>query len=73
MARILRIPQVLDRIGVGRSTLYEWQARGEFPAAIPLGARAVGFLESDVDAWIEGRAGRARGMGAEAEAARPAA
>ena len=73
MAKILRIPEVLDRIGVGRSTLYEWQARGEFPAAIPLGARAVGFLESEIDAWIEGRARRARSVRAEAEAARTAA
>ena len=73
MARILRISAVLERLGIGRSTLYEWQARGEFPAAIPLGARAVGFLESDVNEWIEARAQRARDAQAEAEAHRPAA
>ena len=72
MARIIRIPEVLDRVGVGRSTLYEWMAKGDFPASIPLGERSVGFLESDVDEWIEARARRARGVQGEAEAARTA-
>ena len=71
MARILRIPAVLEWIGIGRSTLYEMQARGDFPQSIPIGARSVGFLESDLNEWIEARARRARGV--EAEAARPAA
>ena len=73
MSRIIRIPEVLRRIGVSRSTLYEWQSRGAFPASIPLGERSVGLLESDVTAWIEARARRARGPSDEAEAARPAA
>ena len=71
MARILRIPAVLERLGIGRSTLYEMQARGDFPQSIPIGARSVGFLESDVNEWIEARARNARGAD-EAEAARPA-
>ena len=73
MARILRIPIVLERLGIGRSTLYEMQARGEFPQSIPIGTRSVGFLESDVNEWIEARARRARGPSDEAAAARTAA
>ena len=74
MAKILRIPEVLDRLGIGRSTLYEWQAKGRFPTAIPLGERSVGFLEAEVDDWIEARARRARGIvESETDAARPAA
>ena len=61
MARILRTPDVLARIGVSRSTLYEWIARGAFPASIPLGERARGWLESDVDEWIAERVARAQG------------
>ena len=72
MAKILRIPVVLDRIGIGRSTLYELLAKGDFPASIPLGARSVGFLESDVDEWVEARVRRARGVQGEAEANLPA-
>ena len=41
MARILRTPDVLARIGVSRSTLYGWIARGAFPASIPLGERLM--------------------------------
>ena len=72
MAKILRVPQVLDRLGIGRSTLYEWMARDAFPRSIPLGERSIGWLESDVDEWIEARARRARGVQGEAEAARTA-
>ena len=72
MARILRTHQVLARIGVSRSTLYEWMARDAFPASIPLGERSIGWLESDVDEWIEARARQARGVQGEAEAARTA-
>lgn len=53
---ILRRPEVERRTGLGRSTIYERMARGEFPAAVSLGARAVGWRESDVNAWITGRA-----------------
>jgi len=50
--RILRIRAVKDRCGLSRSTLYNRIASGEFPAPISLGARSVGWLESEVDAWI---------------------
>lgn len=54
-ARILRIKQTKERTGLSRSTLYNLIKEGKFPAPIPLGARAVGWLSSDVDAWIESR------------------
>lgn len=53
--RILRMPAVQVRIGLSRSTIYEAISRNEFPASISLGARAVGWLESDVDAWLDNR------------------
>jgi len=30
-------------------------SRGEFPKPLPIGLRAVGWLESEVDAWLETR------------------
>ena len=66
MSKFLRVPEVLVRVGVSRSTLYEWMRTGDFPASIPLGERAVGWLESDITAWIERKA-------ADAETARNAA
>ena len=52
---ILRLPAVKQRTGQSRSTIYAKLARGEFPAPISLGPRAVGWLESEVSAWIEQR------------------
>ena len=52
---ILRCKQVEKRVGLSRSTIYAKIAAGEFPAPIALSARAVGWLESDIIAWIESR------------------
>ena len=70
MAQILRMPAVLARIGVSRSTLYQWVSEGRFPPSVPLGARARGWLDSDVTAWIDARAREARGTRGEAESDR---
>lgn len=58
---IQRLPDVLTRTRLGRSSIYEAIKAGNFPAPVKLGPRAVGWLESDIDAWIESRpkAGRA--------------
>ena len=53
--RILRLPKVEDITGWKRSSIYAGMAEGTFPAQIPLGARAVGWNEDEVDAWIEAR------------------
>lgn len=52
---ILRLPQVLLRTGLARSTLYQYIKDGEFPGQVQLGPRAVGWLESDVSDWIAAR------------------
>jgi len=49
---ILRRKQVQDRTGLSRSTIYLRISQGSFPKAISLGARAVGWLDSEVDAWL---------------------
>ncbi len=49
---ILRLPQVKTRTGLSRSTIYMRIAAGSFPQSIRLGARAVGWIEADIDAWI---------------------
>lgn len=57
---VLRLPQVLARVGLSRSSVYALIAEDRFPAAIPLGTRARGWLEEEVSEWIEQRV-RARG------------
>ncbi len=55
MSRILRLPEVLQRVGLSRSSVYKRISEGSFPRSIPLGAKSVGFVESEVEAWIEKR------------------
>ena len=52
---ILRRPQVQQRTGLSRSTLYQYIKDGEFPKSITLGPRSVGWLESDISDWIAER------------------
>ena len=54
-ARILRRKQVQELTGLSRSTIYLRIAQGTFPRAVSLGARAVGWLESEVDEWLNSR------------------
>lgn len=50
---ILRRKQVEDRTGLSRSTIYLRIQEGTFPKPISLGgARAVGWLENEIDAWV---------------------
>ncbi|MDF1707148.1 MAG: AlpA family transcriptional regulator [Paracoccaceae bacterium] len=57
--RILRRPEVEARTGLSRSTIYLWIQQGEFPKPVALGARLVGWRESDVNAWLEARTEKA--------------
>ena len=60
---ILRLPQVEQRSGLSRSTLYQYMKDGYFPKPVPLGPRAVGWLESDVGDRIATRVQIARNGG----------
>jgi prophage regulatory protein len=53
--RILRRPEVQNRTGLARSTIYAMMATGAFPRPFPLGQRAVGWAESEINAWLESR------------------
>ena len=52
---IERLPAVLERTGIGRSTLYALMSRGEFPSPVQLSIRAVGWRSTDVDSWLSSR------------------
>ena len=52
---LLRLHQVIQRTGYRRSTIYEKIALGTFPTPVHLGPRAVAWLSSEIDQWIEDR------------------
>ena len=51
--RILRLPKVIELTGLARSTIYHKIAEETFPPPIKLSKRASGWLESEVNDWIE--------------------
>lgn len=51
----LRLPSVLRRTGLGRSTIYRLMADAQFPAAVKLSGRAIGWRRSDLDRWSDAR------------------
>ena len=53
--KILRLREVMARTGLGRSMVYELIGKKQFPTPINLGVRAVGWLASEIDAWIAKR------------------
>lgn len=62
--RIVRIRELCSRTGYSRSMVFEKTNPDSkyydpaFPRRIPLGARAMGFLDSEIDAWIQSRVDR---------------
>jgi prophage regulatory protein len=50
---ILRLPSVIARTGLSRSAIYQRVSDGSFPCQRSLGARAVGWLEWEIDDWLE--------------------
>lgn len=55
MHRILRLPAVKARTGLSRSTIYLRVTVGNFPKPVPLGDRAVGWIEAEIDEWLGAR------------------
>lgn len=57
----LRLKQVKALTGFSRSWIYEAIHRGDFPAPIPIGARAVAWPENSIAAWQASRIAASRG------------
>ena len=53
LLRILPMTVVLDRVGMSKTQLYRLINSGAFPTPVPVGRNRIGFLESEVNAWIE--------------------
>lgn len=52
---ILRLPTVKARTGLSRSTIYLRVSEGTFPKPVSLGGRAVGWIEAEIQSWLEQR------------------
>ena len=52
---ILRLHQVKARTGLSRSTIYLRISEGTFPKPVSLGARAVGWIDLEIQEWLNQR------------------
>jgi len=51
--RCLRLPAVCEKTGFSKPSIYRLMSEGRFPQSKRIGARAVAWLESELDDWID--------------------
>ena len=54
-SKILRMREVESRVGISRSTIYSGVKTGTFPAQVKIRPNAVGWIEEEIDAWLQAR------------------
>lgn len=54
--RVIRRPELIERVGLSDVTLWRLERMGRFPKRVQLGGQAVGWLEVEIDAWLDERA-----------------
>jgi prophage regulatory protein len=59
--QLLRLPDVLSKVGLSRSTIYDRMEKGTFPKSISIGVNSVAWVEGDIDAWIDNQIRNSRG------------
>jgi prophage regulatory protein len=58
--RLLRLPEVIDRVGLRRSAIYQRMSEGRFPKCRSLGPKCSVWVEAEINAWIQSVAERKR-------------
>jgi len=57
---LIRLPEVQRRTGYSKAWIYRLLKEGRFPKSVKIGSRAIAFVESEVDQWIEQRIAESR-------------
>ena len=60
MEQFLRLPAVIARVGLGKTSLYQLIGEGRFPKPIPISDHAVAWLASEIDGWMADRVRESR-------------
>jgi len=58
------LPAVKEKTGLSRSSIYLCMTKNDFPKSISLGDRAIGWLESDIEQWLEDKIAASKSAGA---------
>lgn len=50
--RLLKIKDVMDKTGLGRTSIYKYIGLDQFPRPVPLGEKRVAWVEHEIEEWI---------------------
>lgn len=53
--KILRLPEVTERVGLKRTRIQELESEGRFPKRVKISDRAIGWYETDISKWVADR------------------
>ncbi len=62
-SNLIRLPRVIEKTGLSKPSIYRDPT---FPKPVSIGARAVAWVEEEVDRWIAARIAKSRGAGGQA-------
>ncbi|MEI7114028.1 MULTISPECIES: helix-turn-helix transcriptional regulator [Serratia] len=49
---LIRLPAVQRRTGYSKAWIYRLMSQGKFPTSVKIGTRAIAFVESEIDEWV---------------------
>lgn len=52
---LIKMPEVMRRSALGKAWIYKLISQNRFPKPIKIGTRAIAFVESEIDEWINAR------------------
>jgi len=53
--RVIRYPELFKKVGLCRSQIWRLEKSGDFPKSIQLGKNSKGWIEADVNTWLNER------------------
>ena len=51
--RLFRLSEVMNKTGFGKAWIYRLISQNRFPQPVKIGIRAIAFIESEIDEWIQ--------------------
>lgn len=57
---LIRLTEVQRRTGYSKAWIYRLMSQGKFPTSVKIGTRAIAFVESEIDEWVNERIAESR-------------
>ena len=51
--KFLRLPSVIEKIGLSRSQIYKLIQRGDFPEPVKIGPKVSVWIEEKLEVWMD--------------------